>query len=56
MLRAIHSQENKETAREKARLVAEKALGNETLFRCKETGRWHRKNAYIHGFSYPVLA
>lgn len=44
MLRAIHSQENKETAREKARLVAEKALGNETLFRCKETGRWHRKN------------
>lgn len=57
MLKAIHAQESKQSAREKAASIVHSAAAtrNETVCGCPESGGKHRRDAYIHGLSDGTL-
>ena len=54
MLKAIHAQESKDAAREKALQVSEK-LRSTSLPNCQKGGGRNRGNLDLYGFSYAAL-
>ena len=55
MLKALHAQESKEAALEKACHVAEKLSEMKLSAAAKKLQDGNRRNAYLYGFSHPTL-